>query len=243
MKITSPYGLAALILAFAIPSAPAEENASNPLAAVNNVDLRYQYFDLDGSSDRSDFWVDGAYMVNPKLKLKYELHYWNTDITGSREQGLETFHIKPIYFPTMGQWGSWKYKTAVGLEWIVGFNNEDDGIGTGSDQISPFAGMAFMKGDLVLVPLVQHFTEYSGPTVNQTAARLIAIKSFPNHVWGKLDFRLPFDWENDTLPASAELQVGKMFTPTFGTYVDGLFGIGGDRSYDWGVGVGVRFNY
>jgi len=25
--------------------------------------------------------------------------------------------------------------------------------------------------------------------------------------------------------------------------VDGLFGIGGDRPYDWGVGVGVRYNY
>jgi len=35
-----------------------EENASNPLAAVSNTDLRYQFFDLDGS-DRSDFWVDG----------------------------------------------------------------------------------------------------------------------------------------------------------------------------------------
>ena len=40
------------------------------------------------------------------------------------------------------------------------------------------------------------------------------------------------------LPASAEVQLGKMFTPSFGTYVDGLLGIGGDRPYDWGVGVG-----
>jgi hypothetical protein len=45
------------------------------------------------------------------------------------------------------------------------------------------------------------------------------------------------------LPASAEAQLGKMFTPSFGTYVDGLLGIGGDKPYDWGVGVGLRFNY
>jgi hypothetical protein len=25
--------------------------------------------------------------------------------------------------------------------------------------------------------------------------------------------------------------------------VDGLLGIGGDKLYDWGVGVGVRFKY
>jgi hypothetical protein len=219
------------------------ENASNPLAAVNNTDVRLQYFDLDGSSDRYDLWADGAYMLNPKLKLKYELHYWNTDVIGSRESGLETLHLKPMYFPTGGEWGSWNYKLAVGLEWIVGFGNEDEGIGTGSDQIAPFAGVALVRGGLVLVPLVQHFVEYSGPDVNQTSFRLIAIQSLPNDVWGKLDARIPFDWENDTMPASAEVQLGKMFTPAFGTYVDGLFGIGRDRPYDWGVGIGVRFNY
>ena len=25
-----------------------------------------------------DYWADGAYMLTPKLKLKYELHYWDT---------------------------------------------------------------------------------------------------------------------------------------------------------------------
>jgi len=80
--------------------------------------------------------------------------------------------------------------------------------------------------------------------VSTTAFRLIAIQSFPNNFWGKLDGIVPVEWENDNaLPATAEVQLGKMFASWFGTYVDGLFGIGGDRPYDWGVGVGVRFNY
>jgi hypothetical protein len=41
----------------------------------------------------------------------------------------------------------------------------------------------------------------------------------------------------------AELQLGKMYSPSFGVYLDGLIGIGGDRPYVWGVGVGTRFNY
>ena len=122
-----------------------KENASNPLAAVSNTDLRYQFFDLDGS-DRSDFWVDGPYMLTPKLKLKYELHYWDTDVTGSSESGFETFHLKPIYFPKQGEWGSWNYKLVVGAEWIVGFGNEDKGIGSGSDQIAPLVGLALVRG-------------------------------------------------------------------------------------------------
>ena len=69
------------------------ENASNPLAAVSNTDIRYQFFDLDGS-DRNDYWIDGAYMVTPALKLKYEVHYWDTDVTGSGESDWESFHIK-----------------------------------------------------------------------------------------------------------------------------------------------------
>jgi hypothetical protein len=91
---------------------------------------------------------------------------------------------------------------------------------------------------------VQHYMEYSGPDVNTTAFRLIAIQSFPNNVWGKLDAKIPVDWENDNnIPATCEVQVGKMFAPWFGTYVDGLVGIGGHKPYDWGVGTGVRFNY
>lgn len=220
------------------------ENASNPLAAVNNTDMRWQYFDLDGP-ERHDLSLDGSYMLHPKLKLKYEIHYWDTDLTGSSENDWSSLHLKPIYFPKQGQLGNWKYKLAVGVEWIVDFGNEDKGIGSGSDQIAPLAGIALMPGGgLVLVPLVQHFVEYDGPDVNKTAFRLIAIQSFPNAFWGKLDAKIPVDWEHDNaIPASVEVQLGKMFAPWFGTYVDGLCGVGGDKPYEWGVGIGVRFSY
>ena len=100
------------------------------------------------------------------------------------------------------------------------------------------------RNNTVLIPLVQHFVDYDGPDVNTTSFRLIAIQSLPNKFWGKLDAKMPVDWENDNaILASAEVQLGKMFTPSFGTYMEGLFGIGGDRPYDWGVGVGARFNY
>ncbi len=59
-------------------------NASNPLAAVNNTDVRAKYFDLD-QGDRMDYYIDGAAMLTPKTKLKYELHYWDTDVTGRDE--------------------------------------------------------------------------------------------------------------------------------------------------------------
>jgi hypothetical protein len=231
-----------LMLVTGIPHAYGEENASNPLASVNNTDLRWQYFDLDGPY-RNDYFIDGAYMLTPKLKLKYELHYWDTDVTGSSESDWESLHLKPIYFPKQGEWGAWKYKLAIGAEWILDFGNEDKGIGSGSDQIAPLVGVALVRGGTVLVPLVQHFVEYDGPDVNQTAFRLIAIQSLPNKFWGKLDTKVPFDWEHDIIPATVEVQLGKTFAPWFATYVDGLFGIGADRPYDWGVGVGMRFNY
>ena len=60
----------------------------------------------------------------------------------------------------------------------------------------------------------------------------------------KLDAKAPIDWENDEqIPATAELQLGKHLTQTFSLYVDGLAGIGGDKPFDWGIGTGLRFKY
>lgn len=62
------------------------ENASNPLAAVSNTDIRLKTFDLE-NGDRHEFFLDGATMLNAKLKLKYEAHWWDTDVSGKGENG------------------------------------------------------------------------------------------------------------------------------------------------------------
>ena len=86
--------------------------------------------------------------------------------------------------------------------------------------------------------------EYDGPDVNTTAFRLIALQALPNNFWGKLDAIVPVDWEHgNAVPSTAEVQIGKTLTSSFGVYVGGLIGIGGDKPYDWGVGLGLRFNY
>lgn len=248
----------AVVLGLGGGFAQGQENASNPLAAVSSTDPRLQYFDL-GEADQLEAWIDGAYMATPKLKLRYEVHYVSTDVTGSREADWESFHFKPIYFPKKGALGAWNYTWAVGFEWIVTFDHTDRGIGcgkpppgdfqcrpmpgSGSDQIAPLVGLSLVKGGLVVVPLVQHFVDYDGPAVNQTAIRLIAIQSLPKAFWAKLDTIVPFDWENDRIPATLEMQGGRMMTSALGLYVDVLVGIGGDRPYDWGIGIGTRFSY
>lgn len=182
-------------------TAHAEENASNPLAAVNNTDIRYQYFNLDGGADRQDAFIDGAYMLRPDLKLKYELHYNSTNATGQRYNGIEKASFKLIFFPSEKPLNaSWTVKSALGLEWILEFGDPDEGIGTGSDQIAPFGGFAFSNTStgLTLIPLVQHFASYNGFTdVSQTAMRLIALQPFGDGYWAKADIKVPYDWEND----------------------------------------------
>ena len=218
------------------------ENASNPLAAVDNTDLRWQHFNVN-SGERDDFYIDGAKMLSPKLKLKYELHYWDTDTTGRDENDFESLHLKFIYFPREGKWGNTPYRLAVGAEWIKDLGNINKGIGSGADQIAPLVGVALKLGDTMLIPLVQHFESYRGEDLSQTATRLIGIKPLPMQSWAKVDLKIPYDWENDMIPASAELQLGKSFSPSFGAYIDALVGIGNDRLYDWGIGIGFRFNY
>lgn len=60
------------------------ENASNRLAKVKNTDLRYQYFDAEDGRI-NDAFIDGAFMANDQLKIKYELHFWETDLSGGSE--------------------------------------------------------------------------------------------------------------------------------------------------------------
>ena len=65
----------------------------------------------------------------------------------------------------------------------------------------------------MLVPLVQQFVSYDGPSVNDTAFRLIAIQSFPNNYSGKLDLKVPVQWDNDKVerPICHELRAEVSF--------------------------------
>jgi hypothetical protein len=70
---------------------------------------------------------------------------------------------------------------------------------------------------LTVIPLIQHFLSYDGNTVNKTAFRLIAMQALPKKVWLKLDAKVPVYWHhNEAIPASAELQWTKMFSPKWG---------------------------
>ena len=222
------------------------ENASNPLAAVSSTDLRWQYSDLTTNEARlNDYYIDGAVMLNPKLKLKYELHYWDTNISGSSQSDWESALVKLIYFPRQGVFsGGTKYRVAVGIDYIHDLGDLTKGIGFGADQVGPFAGLALsLESGLTVIPLLQHYTSISGVDINITAVRLIALQSFRTAWWWKIDAKIPYDWENKTVPADAEFQLGKNISDGVALYADGRFGLGSDRLYDWGMGLGLRFNY
>ena len=223
---------------------PPQENASNPLSKGMNTDIRWQSFDTEAGTI-NDVYIDGAFMANEKLKIKYELHYWETNVTGQSENGWESTVLKGIYFPKEGATENFKYRLAVGCDWIVDLGDEDKGIGFNSDQIGPFAGVAMgFKTKTMVIPLVQQFISYSGDNINTTAFRLIMLQPFGDGYWAKLDAKLPIEWENDeNLPAVAELQLGKNLNETVALYTDFLTGVGGDKVIDWGLGIGIRFKY
>lgn len=222
-----------------------QENASNPLAKAKNTDIRFQSLDTDNGTI-NDIFIDGAFMATDNFKIKYELHYWETNITGKSHDGFESALLKGIYFPKEGKTEHFSYRLAVGMDWIVDLGDKDKGIGFDSDQIGPFGGVAlgFPKTKTMVIPLAQQFISYSGDDVNTTAGRLIVLQPFPEGYWAKLDAILPVEWENDeAMPASTELQIGKNLNDRVALYTDFLAGIGGDKAFDWGVGFGVRFKY
>jgi hypothetical protein len=233
------------LLIFVATLAFGEENASNPLAKSKNTDVRWQHIDLVDGSRLNDFFIDGSFMATDKLKIKYELHYWETNVSGQSETGLESVVAKAIYFPAEGERGNIKYRLAVGMDWIVDLGDAQDGIGIGSNQVGPFFGVALgLPSKTMLIPLVQQFISYDGNDVNTTAFRLIGLQPLSAGKWLKLDAKIPIDWENDNnIPADVELQFGKNLNEKLALYVEALAGLGSDRIYDWGVGAGLRFKF
>ena len=98
--------------------------------------------------------------------------------------------------------------------------------------------------DQVLATVYLGPESYSGEDINTTAFRLIALQPLPKQTWLKLDAKVPIDWENENaVPVTAELQFGKNINKLVALYIDGLVGIGGDKTFDWGLGTGLRFKY
>ncbi len=143
-------------------------DGSNPLASVTKLDFISTYT-KSGGSFTTDISAEGAFMLHPKLKFIYELHYLITDVTGKTENDWESLHLKPVWFVKDFKLSkAWGMRLALGGELIIDFNNLDKGIGTGSDQVAPLAGLAFMNREtgLALIPLVQHFESYESGAVS-----------------------------------------------------------------------------
>jgi len=218
---------------------------SNPLASTSKLDF-VSTFTKSGGSFVTDISAEGAFMLHPRVKFVYELHYFVTDVTGKTENDWETLHLKPIWFPKDFKLSKvWGMRLAVGGELIIDFNNLNKGIGTGSDQVGPLVGLAFMNREtgLALIPLVQHFESYESGAVSQTAFRVIGLKPLPANTWIKLDGKVPYDWVNHAVPFNFELEFGKMFTPKVGVFAQVLGGIGSDRPFDWGSALAMRLNF
>lgn len=227
-------------------------NASDPTAAINFTDLKYQQYDLGDlgqGDDRTVYKMEGAYMLGQEHKLTYELNYWDTDLIGEDKNDFESLKLKYINL-TPGMLGGVKYKLALGVESINSFGEFNEGIGTGTHQIAPLFGAGWMLGEKdFLVTLLQYYHSYhedsDAEKVRITGPRLIWIHSFPEYkMWLKVDNKFSIDHENDNDTSNiVEVQVGKMFTPKLGLFVDYFNNTGGYEQYDYGVGFGLRFMY
>jgi len=223
--------------------------ATDPLANTNNVDLRWIYFEEEGGTKTNLGVFTGGQGLGQRGKMIYWLSYAREDDSGEVTKGFDVLRLKPLFYVGKGMAGGWKYGMAAGFEVILDFAEVDsgtgsiEGFGTGSDLFSPLFGVTFSKGKTTIVPLVQHYIEMSGDTdVSITGFRLIAIQQFGKGNWTKADIIAPYDWNNELLNGTVKIELGHMFSPRFGAYLNGLSGYA-DSSIDWGASANVRFIY
>ena len=231
--------------------AAAGADASNPTAAVNFQDVRYRYFDLNDGADKHSFETEGAYMFHPRFKFTNELRGVHTDRSGDWETDFEILKLRGIFLTDIMPFGI-KAKLALGAEWLKDLGDFEEGTGSGSDQIAPLAGIGWSLTDMdFVITLVQYFHSYkthdNGPKVRKTGPRLIYIRKIPQiGGWFKADYKGSIDHEDDEdYSSTLELQLGKMFTPRIGAYVEGFIGddVFSTDAYNKAIGVGLRFMY
>ena len=87
----------------------------------------------------------------------YELHYWDTNQSGSSHSGFESALVKLIYFPRQGRLENGTgYRLAVGIDYIHDLGDTEKGIGFGADQVGPFLGVALaLPSGITVIPLLQ----------------------------------------------------------------------------------------
>ncbi len=225
-------------------------NALDPTAAVNYVDFRLQTLELFDSADRDRYAVEGAFMLSPENRIAYEINYWGTDVTGKSESGLESMKARYLNLQSNQFKGGLDYRLALGAEIIVDQGDVDEGIGGGTDQIAAILGASWDFSDRnSMVTLLQYYhsvDEDDGvDKVRSTEPRLIWIHGIPEiDGWLKIDDRLFIDHENDYQSSNIiEVQLGMMFTPSIGAYIDYLTNNAGAPTYDDGWGLGLRVTF
>jgi len=225
-------------------------DASDPTAAVSYVDLRLQTFDLFDSAERDRYALEGAYVAGEVHKLSYQVNYWDTDVSGEDESGLESLRAQYMHIQSRERRNGFAYRLVVGAELILDQGDLDDGIGSGTDQVAPLigAGWNFSENNS-LATLLQHFYSVSeeddADRVRTTMPRLIWMYHFADiDGWLKVDNQLYLDHEDGHRSSNViEIQLGKMFMPGIGGYVEYLTNNAGAKIYDDGWGLGLRMAF
>ncbi len=189
-------------------------------------------------------------MFHPRFKFTNELRGVYTDRSGDWETDFEILKLKGIFL-TDGQPFGIKAKYALGLEWLKDLGDLKDGTGSGSDQIAPLVGIGWIPTEMdFVITLVQYFYSYDthdgGSKVRKTGPRLIYIRKIPQiGGWLKADYKGEIDHKDDDYSSVLELQLGSMFTPRIGAYVEAFLGdsVFSTDAYNYSLGLGIRFMY
>jgi len=222
------------------------ENASNPLSIVNYTDVRYQHHTGD-IEDVNRLFIEGALVATPRLKIIYDLSYSQTDRSGEDEADFETLGISPVYFGFDGKLSEkWYFRSNFGFDWTYDFGNDDKGIGSGADTIGPRIGigLANLESEVTAGVILQHTQSYNGNSdIEATTLSITTVRQFRKAGWISSNVVVIRDWEYNAWRSSFSFQAGYGFDNGKAIYVNGMAGIGRDRLFDVGAGLGLRFYY
>lgn len=221
-----------------------DKTGTNPLNLQQQIDVTNSHVALDDLYLNTTSYRHAFPLLNRRVRVAGIVPLGVSNVTGTRESGLGDVGVDVEWTPWLSSRGG--LVAGVRTTWNTA-TSDVLGYG-GTNTVMPYAQyVAQLTPRLLLAPYVAQRVSAGGddfaPTYSDTLLGATVVWRATAGLWVAATPQWLVDQENDRQYGDLTGEVGYVLLERVSTYVRPSVGYGrdGEKPYDWGIAVGVRF--